>query len=138
VTQPIAGRDGEDHAARQLIVMLKRNMYKFIPVFCLFYVGLAIFVFMKFFYYEEIEIIYTLTVPVLIFAPLLLGAFKDVSLKRINLYALVGFFIGFMQYGIFNDVNIWPISMMLWLFLSVPSIAGLNFASISIRKSNEA
>ncbi len=50
--------------------MLKMNMIKFIPTFCFFYTGFAIYIFKEFFYYEEIGSFFSISILALIFVPL--------------------------------------------------------------------
>lgn len=114
------------------------KMTKFIPIFSFIYVGLAIYIFMVSFYYEEIGGFLSFSVPLLIFAPLLLGGLKNVSVLKVNLSALSGFLVGFTIYGINKDINIWPISMVFWLSLSIPSVAGLNVVGHKIKRTKRA
>jgi hypothetical protein len=114
------------------------KMTKFIPILCFFYTGLAIYIFMVSFYYEEIGGILSFSVPIIIFAPLLLGGLKNVSIVKVNLSALAGFLVGFTTYGINKEINIWPIAMVFWLSLSIPSIAGLNMVGNKIKKAKRA
>jgi hypothetical protein len=115
-------------------VMLMKNMYKYSPLIAFIYSGIAIFIFMQFFYYEEISALYSFTVPIFIFTPLLLVCIKGASKFGINVSVLLGFILGFAYYGLTNNVNIWPISMAFWLFLGMPAIIGLNMIGILLKK----
>jgi hypothetical protein len=121
-------------AAPDRSVMLMKNMYKYSPLIAFIYSGIAIFIFMQFFYYEEISALYSFTVPIFIFIPLLLVCIKGASKFGINVSVLLGFILGFAYYGLTNNVNIWPISMAFWLFLGMPAIIGLNMIGILLKK----
>jgi hypothetical protein len=113
-------------------------MVKIAPLIALVYSGVAIFIYMRFFYYEEIGALYSFTFPFIIFIPLLLVGLKGVSKLGINLSAILGFAIGFGIYGAMSNVNIWPISMILGLFLALPSIFGLNLIGMYLKTLKKA
>lgn len=99
-----------------------------------FYSSLATWLFITFFYREDMSALSSLTIPVILLAPIVFWARKDVSLFFISSIVLLG-----LELGIFIDFQIkniatWKIAMFAWFFLSLPAIGLLNIFSILIRK----
>lgn len=98
-----------------------------------FYSSLASWLFITFFYREDMSALLSLAVPVILLAPIIFCARKNVSLFLISFIALIG-----LELGIFVDFQIkniatWKIAMFAWFFLSLPAIGLLNIFSKIIR-----
>ncbi len=118
--------------------MLMKNLPKYISIIAFLYTGLAIYIFMEFFYYEEMSILLLFVATISIFIPLIFNGYFEVSKFSINLSALLGFVFGFASHGLITELNIWPVALLFWLLLSAPSIIGLNLVSIFIKKHRYA
>ena len=102
-------------------------MAQLIPIFSFVYTGASIYFFMAYFYFEEIRVVNSILISVLIFAPQILSGHKNVSTRMLIVTGLAGFLLGFIIYGTVCGINAWPLAMTFWLILSVPAIAGLHF-----------
>lgn len=105
----------------------------FTPGFLYTLISTAIF--FKYFYREDISVFLMFTVPFFLFLPIIYYFInKELGLKKLNILAILAFSIGFIIAAFISNNNVWPIVLILWLVLSVPSLLIINMCCLIIKR----
>ncbi len=110
-------------------------MRKMKYIFGFLYTAIATVLYFKYFYKEDISRIFSLTIPVVLYMPILLSLTeKRLKLFKLNIFTVFAFCIGFILIAFTENNNIWPIALVVWLVLSVPSILILNLVCYVLKR----